>query len=109
MGDSLLLGPNIGLPLDAVARMVAYMEQHPDVGLLAPRVQGPDGRLVPMCSLLPGPLELLLGRCFPLLRRSSGRLARYQLHASGYKLEWIRPVGQFRWSTHIELAAYLSR
>lgn len=27
----------------------------------------------------------------------------------GYKLEWIRPVGQFRWSTHIELAGCLSR
>jgi 23S rRNA (uracil1939-C5)-methyltransferase len=27
----------------------------------------------------------------------------------GYKLEWVRPVGQFRWSTHIELAAFFSR
>jgi len=24
---------------------------------------------------------------------------------AGYKLAWIRPVGQFRWSTHVELAA----
>jgi GT2 family glycosyltransferase len=88
----LLLGPDIGLPLDAVARMLAYMEQHPDVGLLAPRVQGADGRLQPLCSLLPGPLELLLGRCFPLLHRSSGRLARYQLHASGYSRVMEVPV-----------------
>ena len=27
----------------------------------------------------------------------------------GYRLEWIRPVGQFRWSTHVELAACFSR
>ncbi len=27
----------------------------------------------------------------------------------GYRLEWIRPVGQFRWSTHVELAAAFSR
>ena len=27
----------------------------------------------------------------------------------GYKLEWVRPVGQFRWSTHVELAAAFSR
>ena len=26
----------------------------------------------------------------------------------GYKLDWVRPVGQFRWSTHIELAAAFS-
>ncbi|MEO7690352.1 MAG: class I SAM-dependent RNA methyltransferase [Sphingomonas sp.] len=27
----------------------------------------------------------------------------------GYKLEWVQPVGQFRWSTHVELAARFSR
>jgi 23S rRNA (uracil1939-C5)-methyltransferase len=27
----------------------------------------------------------------------------------GYALEWVRPVGQFRWSTHIELAACFRR
>lgn len=27
----------------------------------------------------------------------------------GYRLDWIRPVGQFRWSTHVELAAAFSR
>ena len=26
-----------------------------------------------------------------------------------YKLEWVKPVGQFRWSTHAELAAAFSR
>ena len=27
----------------------------------------------------------------------------------GYALEWVRPVGQFRWSTHVELAASFTR
>ncbi|HEV8408840.1 MAG TPA: class I SAM-dependent RNA methyltransferase, partial [Sphingomicrobium sp.] len=27
----------------------------------------------------------------------------------GYLLKWVRPVGQFRWSTHVELAACFSR
>ena len=27
----------------------------------------------------------------------------------GYTLEWVRPVGQFRWSTHVELAACFTR
>ena len=27
----------------------------------------------------------------------------------GYTLEWVHPVGQFRWSTHVELAACFSR
>ncbi len=27
----------------------------------------------------------------------------------GYMLDWVQPVGQFRWSTHVELAAGFSR
>jgi 23S rRNA (uracil1939-C5)-methyltransferase len=27
----------------------------------------------------------------------------------GFALDWVRPVGQFRWSTHVELAACLTR
>jgi 23S rRNA (uracil1939-C5)-methyltransferase len=27
----------------------------------------------------------------------------------GYRLDWVRPVGQFRWSTHVELAAAFAR
>ena len=28
---------------------------------------------------------------------------------AGYRLDWVQPVGQFRWSTHVELAARLVR
>lgn len=28
---------------------------------------------------------------------------------AGYRIDWIQPVGQFRWSTHVELVARLSR
>lgn len=31
------------------------------------------------------------------------------LVAAGYRLDWVRPVGQFRWSTHVELASAFSR
>jgi 23S rRNA (uracil1939-C5)-methyltransferase len=27
----------------------------------------------------------------------------------GYRIDWIQPVGQFRWSTHVELVAKISR
>jgi 23S rRNA (uracil1939-C5)-methyltransferase len=37
-----------------------------------------------------------------------GRDARLLVDA-GYRLEWVRPVGQFRWSTHVELAASFVR
>jgi 23S rRNA (uracil1939-C5)-methyltransferase len=31
------------------------------------------------------------------------------LVAGGYRLDWVQAVGQFRWSTHVELAGRLSR
>lgn len=31
------------------------------------------------------------------------------LRSGGYTLDWVQPVGQFRWSTHVELAARFSR
>ncbi|WP_168452664.1 class I SAM-dependent RNA methyltransferase [Sphingopyxis microcysteis] len=31
------------------------------------------------------------------------------LVADGYTLDWVQPVGQFRWSTHVELAARFSK
>ncbi len=27
----------------------------------------------------------------------------------GYRLEWVKPVGQFRWSTHVELVGSFTR
>ena len=32
-----------------------------------------------------------------------------QLIKGGYSLQWVKPVGQFRWSTHVELAACFTR
>lgn len=32
-----------------------------------------------------------------------------QLIEGGFTLDWVQPVDQFRWSTHVELAAQLSR
>jgi 23S rRNA (uracil1939-C5)-methyltransferase len=30
------------------------------------------------------------------------------LTRAGYRLNWVQPVDQFRWSTHVELAASLT-
>jgi 23S rRNA (uracil1939-C5)-methyltransferase len=32
-----------------------------------------------------------------------------RLVAGGFTLDWVQPVDQFRWSSHVELAAQLSR
>ncbi|WP_240320677.1 class I SAM-dependent RNA methyltransferase [Sphingomonas crusticola] len=56
-----------------------------------------------------------------LARTEAGRLAYVSCNPAtfardartlingGWRLEWVQPVGQFRWSTHVELAAAFSR
>ena len=43
--------------------------------------------------------------CNPATFARDGKI----LADGGYKLDWLRPVGQFRWSTHVELAGAFSR
>jgi len=43
----LFLNPDTEVVSDALAAMVAYMDQHPDVGLLGPKLLFPDGRVQP--------------------------------------------------------------
>lgn len=79
-----VLNPDIYIAAGDLAAMLAFMERHPDVGLLSPRVHYPDGRLQTLCKLLPNPADMLLRRLLPALHRSSARQARYELHQSGY-------------------------
>ena len=41
--------------------------------------------------------------------RRPSRATPKMLVDGGYALDWVKPVGQFRWSTHVELAAAFSR
>jgi GT2 family glycosyltransferase len=46
-GYLLLLNPDVTLEPGALATAVAYMDAHPDLGILGPRILRPDGRLDP--------------------------------------------------------------
>jgi GT2 family glycosyltransferase len=80
----LVLNPDLHFTTDVIPTLVNYLEHNPDVGLTMPSVRYPDGRPQNLCKLLPGPMDLLMRRFLPTLYRQSGRLARYELHASGY-------------------------
>lgn len=56
----------------------------------------------------------LAGSAVPLITYVSCNPASFArdaaiLAAGGYRIDWVRPVGQFRWSTHVELVARLVR
>ena len=57
---------------------------------------------------------LLAGSAVPRIAYVSCNPATFardaaMLVAGGYRLDWVKPVGQFRWSTHVELAACFTR
>ncbi|MBM3189304.1 MAG: glycosyltransferase, partial [Chloroflexi bacterium] len=76
---ALLLNPDTVLPPEALATMAAYLDAHPDVGAVGPKLVRPDGSLDKACRRsFPSPLVSLyhfsgLDRLFP----GSERLARY--------------------------------
>lgn len=70
-----------------VATLVRYMDEHPTVGLCAPRVRYPDGALQRLCRLLPTPTDLVARRFFGWTRAGRRRDARYELHDWSYAEE----------------------
>ncbi len=57
---------------------VKYMDSHPDVGQLIPRVTFPDGSYQPVCHPLPTPFDLLIHRFAP--RKLSAKFRqRYEM------------------------------
>jgi len=49
-----LVNPDINLPPDCLAKIFGYMEQDSSVGMLGPRMLGPDGKVRRSCMRFPG-------------------------------------------------------
>ncbi len=66
-----------------LAELAAYMDAHPAVGNIMPKVIYPNGETQYLCKLLPTPLDLF-GRRFLPKRWTEKRNERFELRASGY-------------------------
>ncbi|HXH03528.1 MAG TPA: glycosyltransferase [Candidatus Competibacteraceae bacterium] len=77
----LILNPDVLLERDALSAALGFLYTHPEVGLLAPRVEDGQGRLQYLCKRYPSALLLLLrGFAPPWLQRLwRQRLAAYEL------------------------------
>ena len=77
----LVLNPDVELAPDALSVALAYLDAHPEVGVLAPSAFGPDGARQYLCKRYPAVLDLAL-RGFvpaPLRRLFKRRLERYDM------------------------------
>lgn len=92
----LLLNPDTVVPCGALRRLVEYMDDHPEAGVVGVRLLNPDGTVQPSCRSFPEPAYLIyetlgLARLF----RKSRRFAAYRMgwfdHNS--EMEVDQPMG----------------
>lgn len=81
----IVLNPDVYFDREAISKLYYYIEQHPCVGLVMPKVLYPDGRLQPLCKLLPSPITLFTRRFLQFHSSWSNRLNHwYEMHFTGY-------------------------
>lgn len=64
-GYHLVLNPDVRWTGDILSPMLEFMEQNPDVGLIAPKVLNPDGSLQYTARKLPSTIDLFANRFLP--------------------------------------------
>jgi GT2 family glycosyltransferase len=91
----LLLNPDTIVVGDALRAMLQYVETHPEVGLLGPRLVSADGNIQYVCARsFPTPLSWfwhysLLSRIFPRSRRLGELLLSYWDHTNNCPVDAI--------------------
>ena len=60
-----IVNPDIWFGEGVIEILAAYMDRHPDAGLVAPKTVYPDGETQYLCKLLPTPFDLILRRFLP--------------------------------------------
>ena len=78
-----VLNPDIYWEDNVIGVLKHYMDTHPDVGQVMPKVFYPNGDLQYLCKMSPSPFDLIFKRFLPgkLTRK---RLERFQLRFTGY-------------------------
>lgn len=79
----LVINPDIIIAPDTLEILMNFIQQHPQVGCVSPKVIYPNGELQYLCKLLPTPLDVF-GRRFLPKAWMKKRNERYELRLSGY-------------------------
>lgn len=64
-GLHLILNPDVYFESSVLPVLIDYMDDNPEVGVLMPRINYPNGSLQRLCKLLPTPLDLIFRRFIP--------------------------------------------
>jgi GT2 family glycosyltransferase len=82
----LVLNPDIRFEPNAISQMIAYMDSHPNIGLLMPKVLYPSGEIQHLCKLMPTPFDLIMRRFIPNFLQPwfKHRMEQYELKHKDY-------------------------
>ena len=80
----IILNPDIIIENGSLEKLTEYMEQHPEVGNIMPKIIYPNGELQYLCKLLPSPIDLIFRRFIPIKKWKDAINERYELHSFGY-------------------------
>lgn len=81
---NLILNTDLQMEPDVLPGMVAFMDDHPEAGMTAPKVLYPDGSLQRLCRLLPAPFTLIGRRFFAYSQWAKNRNKIYEFHDWNY-------------------------
>jgi GT2 family glycosyltransferase len=80
-----VLNPDVYFDQSVIPTLYKFMEQHHDAGQVMPKVLYPDGKLQPLCKLLPSPKVLIMRRFLGFFKSQLEKEnLQYELHLSGY-------------------------
>lgn len=81
-----VLNPDISFEASIIFKAYEFMQGNARVGLLSPKIIYPDGRLQPMCRMLPTPFDLIARRFIPGVAKGFFRksLSKYTLTGLDY-------------------------
>ena len=79
----LVINPDIIITPDTLPTLVTFIQEHPEIGCITPKVVYPNGQPQYLCKLLPTPLDVF-GRRFLPKRWMEQRNQLYELRQSGY-------------------------
>ena len=80
----IILNPDIIIEEGTLEKLTSYMEQHPEIGNIMPKIIYPNGELQYLCKLLPSPIDLIFRRFIPFKKWKDTINKRYELHAFEY-------------------------
>lgn len=80
----LVMNPDISFGPLTLQKIHAFMEGHPEVGQLMPKILYLDGTIQPLCKLLPTPFDLIGRRFFKNAEWAKRRNQKYELEGFNY-------------------------